>query len=85
VFRWQRLWPQVAAYYGVEPAPFDGVVRPLAERMADAPARWAAIAARHGLREADVARLAWWGTQMPTWAGDGDAGRHDKEPQGRLP
>lgn len=33
----------------------------LADRMADAPAQWAAIAAKHQLREPDIDRLAsWW-------------------------
>lgn len=36
VFRWKWLWPRLAEYFGVEAAPFDGVVRPLENRMQDA-------------------------------------------------
>ncbi len=69
VFRWKTLWAQLAAYFGVEPAPFDGVVRPLEARMQDAPEAWRAIAARHALAEPDIGRLASW------WHTDADLGR----------
>lgn len=69
VFRWKWLWPRLAAYFGIEAAPFDGTTRPLAERTADAPAQWAQIAARHGLAEPDIGKLASW------WHTDADLGR----------
>ncbi|TPG27065.1 SDR family oxidoreductase [Variovorax guangxiensis] len=69
VFRWKWLWPRLAAYFGIEAAPFDGTTRPLADRMADAPAQWAAIAAKHQLREPNIDKLASW------WHTDADLGR----------
>ncbi len=69
VFRWQWLWPQLAAYFGIEAAPFDGEVRPLESRMASAAADWATIAERHGLKERDIGKLASW------WHTDADLGR----------
>ncbi|QHN02718.1 SDR family oxidoreductase [Granulicella sp. WH15] len=69
VFRWRWLWPQIAAYFGVEPAvPPEGGA-PLEGRMGGAAEEWAGIAARHGLVEKDVNRLASW------WHTDGDLGR----------
>lgn len=69
VFRWAWMWGRLAAWFGLEPAPFDGTVRPLAEQMAgDAPV-WAGIARRHGLVEPDLGRLA------SAWHTDADLGR----------
>jgi nucleoside-diphosphate-sugar epimerase len=70
VFRWQWMWPRIAERFGIEAAPFDGVVRPLAERMGEnSVATWADIAARHGLSEPDLGKLASW------WHTDADLGR----------
>ena len=69
VFRWRWLWPQIAAYFGVE---WDGPPAgsaPLEARMEFAPAAWSEIAARYHLRESDLTRLASW------WHTDGDLGR----------
>lgn len=41
-------------------APFDGTTRPLADRMADASAHWADIAARHRPSASNIDRLASW-------------------------
>ena len=69
VFRWSWMWQRLAGWFGIEPAPFDGAVRPLEEQMAgDAPV-WAEIAVRHGLVEAELGRLA------SPWHTDGDLGR----------
>jgi nucleoside-diphosphate-sugar epimerase len=69
VFRWSWMWGRLAAWFGLEPAPFDGTIRPLTEQMAgDAPV-WAELAARHGLKEPDLARLA------SAWHTDADLGR----------
>jgi nucleoside-diphosphate-sugar epimerase len=69
VFRWNWMWPRIAACFDVPAAPFDGVVRPLAEQMRSAGDTWRSIASRHGLREPDVERLASW------WHTDADLGR----------
>ena len=69
VFRWRSMWPAVAGMLGVEPAGFDGTVRPLAEQMADAGPVWARIAERDGLAETDLDRVASF------WHTDGDLGR----------
>ncbi len=58
VFRWSWMWGRIAAWFGLEPAPFDGTLRPLQEQMADDAPVWAEIAARRGLIEPDLNRLA---------------------------
>jgi nucleoside-diphosphate-sugar epimerase len=69
VFRWQWMWSRIAEWFGVEAAPFDGVVRPLEEQMAGDADLWRDIAARAGLVEPDLARLA------SPWHTDADLGR----------
>jgi nucleoside-diphosphate-sugar epimerase len=69
VFRWKWMWPKLAEYFGIEAAPFDGVARPLADRMGDAAERWSVIAQRHQLAEPDIGKLASW------WHTDADLGR----------
>jgi nucleoside-diphosphate-sugar epimerase len=69
IFRWQWMWGRIAKWFGLEPAPFDGVVRPLVEQMADAAPVWRGIAEREGLAEPDLARLA------SPWHTDADLGR----------
>lgn len=69
VFRWSWMWSRIAAWFGVEPAPFDGAPNPLEVQMAGAAALWAEIAARHGLIEPDLNRLA------SAWHTDADLGR----------
>ena len=69
VFRWSWMWGQVAAYFGLTPAPMPPTRQPLEAQMAgDAPA-WRALAARHGLVEADLGRL------VSPWHTDLDLGR----------
>ncbi|MEV0067789.1 MULTISPECIES: SDR family oxidoreductase [unclassified Amycolatopsis] len=69
VFRWRWMWPRLAKLLGVTPAGFDGKPAPLEEQMADAAGVWRRIAERHGLREADLTRVASW------WHTDSDLGR----------
>jgi nucleoside-diphosphate-sugar epimerase len=69
VFRWRWLWPQLAAYFSVEPAGPPDSGAPLEPRMGFAASAWKAIAAKYSLRESDVTRLASW------WHTDGDLGR----------
>lgn len=68
-FRWNWLWPRLAAWFGVEPAGFDGTVHPLEAEMAGAKAIWKGMVAKHGLKEADLDRLA------SPWHTDLDLGR----------
>ncbi|MGZ4437282.1 MAG: SDR family oxidoreductase [Nocardioidaceae bacterium] len=69
VFRWRWLWPRLAERLGVRPEGYADEPRPLEEQMADAGPVWAELAAREGLRERDLARVASW------WHTDGDLGR----------
>jgi nucleoside-diphosphate-sugar epimerase len=70
VFRWRWLWPQIAAYFGVEWEGFSGSPRTLETAMADSAAVWRDIAAKYDLIEPDIARVASW------WHSDGDLGRN---------
>jgi nucleoside-diphosphate-sugar epimerase len=69
VFRWKWMWSQLAQYFGIEPAPFDGETRPLEHRMQEAGRQWAEIASRYQLKEAGIDRLVSW------WHTDADLGR----------
>ncbi|WP_028965782.1 SDR family oxidoreductase [Sphingomonas phyllosphaerae] len=69
VFRWQWMWGRIAEWFDVEPAPFDGVVRPLEQQMANDAALWREIAGREGLVEQELSRLA------SPWHTDADLGR----------
>jgi nucleoside-diphosphate-sugar epimerase len=70
VFRWRWLWPQVAAYFGVEWEGFEGAPRTLETAMAGMEDTWAGIVHKHGLVEPELARVASW------WHSDGDLGRN---------
>jgi nucleoside-diphosphate-sugar epimerase len=69
VFRWSWMWGRLAAWFGIEAVPFDGIVRPLEQQMADDAPIWREIAARHKLAEPDVHRL------ISPWHTDADLGR----------
>lgn len=69
VFRWRWMWAQLADWFGLEPAPFDGEIIPLERQMADDAGLWREIAERRGLVEPDIARLA------SPWHTDADLGR----------
>jgi nucleoside-diphosphate-sugar epimerase len=69
IFRWSWMWERIAQWFGLEPADFDGSVRPLQEQMADDGALWRAIAEREGLIEPDLNRLS------SPWHTDADLGR----------
>jgi nucleoside-diphosphate-sugar epimerase len=69
VFRWSWMWSRLAKWFGLEPAPFDGTVRPLAQQMANDGPIWRRIAEREGLAEPDLDRLA------SAWHTDADLGR----------
>jgi nucleoside-diphosphate-sugar epimerase len=69
VFRWSWMWGRIAGWFGLTPAPFDGEVIPLDAQMAQDAPLWRTIAAREGLAEADLSRLA------TPWHTDADLGR----------
>ncbi|WP_298092415.1 SDR family oxidoreductase [uncultured Sphingomonas sp.] len=69
IFRWEWMWSRIAGWFELEAAPFDGVVRPLEEQMADDAPIWREIAAQHRLVEPDLSRLA------SPWHSDADLGR----------
>ncbi|MCU1537873.1 MAG: NAD-dependent dehydratase [Humibacillus sp.] len=69
VFRWRWLWPRLADRLGVRPEGYADRPRPLEEQMVGAESVWSEIAAREGLRERDLGRVASW------WHTDGDLGR----------
>lgn len=58
VFRWSRLWPRIAALYGLQ----VGIPRPLklGQWMADKEPVWQAIAIRHGLEPRPMDQLVTW-------------------------
>jgi len=69
VFRWKKLWRQIAAYFEIPAAPYSGHAQPLAESLADIGPEWDRIVATHGLRPNKVERIAPW------WHVDADLGR----------
>jgi nucleoside-diphosphate-sugar epimerase len=69
VFRWQWMWARIAGWFGLQPAAYPGEGTPLEQQMARAAPVWAEIAARHGLAEPDLGRLA------SAWHTDADLGR----------
>ena len=69
VFRWKWMWGRIAEWFGLQPADFDGTIMPLESQMADDAGIWRDLAARHGLAEPDLARLA------SPWHTDADLGR----------
>jgi nucleoside-diphosphate-sugar epimerase len=69
VFRWRWMWPQLAAYFGVEWEGYSQAPRPLEQAMAGRQEQWRDLALRHGLAEPDLDRMASW------WHTDGDLGR----------
>lgn len=69
VFRWKWMWGRIAAWFGLDPAPFDGTVQPLEVQMAQDAAVWRRIAERDGLVETDLDQL------VSPWHTDADLGR----------
>ena len=69
LFRWSWLWPKLAEWFGVEAAGYNGQMQPLEAAMANDGPIWREIAARHGLAEPDLDRLA------SAWHTDLDLGR----------
>lgn len=61
VFRWKKLWRQIAGYFHIEPAPYPGEARPLAISLADVGPDWDRIVAKYELRPSKIDQIApWW-------------------------
>lgn len=69
IFRWSWMWGRIAGWFGIEAEPFDGVVRPLEQQMANDATVWRDIAERHKLAEPDIDQL------ISPWHTDADLGR----------
>jgi nucleoside-diphosphate-sugar epimerase len=69
VFRWNWMWPRLASWFGIEPAPFPGEGTPLEQQLAGTEDIWKKIAAANNLIEPDLNRLA------SAWHTDADLGR----------
>src|SRR6185503_14325391 len=69
VFRWRWLWPRLAEWFGVEPAGWDGTMRPLEHQMQNDGPVWRKMAATHALAEPELGQLA------SPWHTDLDLGR----------
>jgi nucleoside-diphosphate-sugar epimerase len=69
VFRWSWMWSRLAAWFGIEPAPFPGEGTPLEQQLAGTEDIWRNIAKSHNLAEPDLNRLA------SAWHTDADLGR----------
>jgi nucleoside-diphosphate-sugar epimerase len=69
VFRWSWMWPRLAPWFGIEPAPFPGQGTPLEQQLADAGNIWRDIAKSHDLIEPNLNNL------ISAWHTDADLGR----------
>ena len=69
VFRWSWMWGRIADWFGLAPAAFDGATLPLEVQMANDQDVWRRLAAREGLVEPALVRLA------SPWHTDADLGR----------
>ncbi len=66
VFRWKWMWGRIAGWFGLEPEPFDGIVRPLERRWRTT--RRSGAASPSGMGWPSHAWIAWRrpGIPMPT-------------------
>jgi nucleoside-diphosphate-sugar epimerase len=69
VFRWNWMWPRLASWFGIEPAPFPGHATLLEQQLADAGNIWRDIAKSHNLIEPNLNNL------ISAWHTDADLGR----------
>jgi hypothetical protein len=69
VFRWNWMWPRLAQWFDIEPAPFPAEPMPLEHLLSDAAPIWAEIAVKYKLVEPDLGRVA------SPWHTDADLGR----------
>ncbi|MBL8893351.1 MAG: SDR family oxidoreductase, partial [Rhizobiales bacterium] len=65
VFRWNWMWPKLAAYFGLKPGDYPGHAQPLERMMKDTAPIWQKIGAKHGLKDVPIDQLAsWWHTDL---------------------
>jgi len=69
VFRWSWMWPRLAEWFGIEPAPFPGQGTPLEQQLVGAEDSWRNIAKSHNLIEPNLSTL------VSAWHTDADLGR----------
>jgi len=69
VFRWSWLWQEIADWFSIDFIGFEGEIHPLETEIANDAATWREIAEKHGLKEANLDRLA------SAWHTDLDLGR----------
>ncbi len=69
IFRWSWLWQQIADWFGVKAAGYDGTIHPLEKELAGDVLLWKQIAAKYTLKEPALDRLA------SAWHTDLDLGR----------
>jgi nucleoside-diphosphate-sugar epimerase len=69
-FRWQHLWPEIAAVFDMPTAPPQPMK--LGEQMAHKEPEWDALVARHGLRPTPYEGIAAWDFADGLWASDYD-------------
>ena len=69
VFRWKWLWPRLAAWFGLEAAPYPGHATDLEETLSQDGDLWAQIMEKYGLTESRIDHLA------SAWHTDADLGR----------
>jgi nucleoside-diphosphate-sugar epimerase len=69
VFRWKWLWTRIAAYFGLEAAPYPGHPQPLEAQMIGAAPVWDGIVRKYGLAPNALSRVASF------WHSDADLGR----------
>jgi nucleoside-diphosphate-sugar epimerase len=69
IFRWRWLWPRLAAYFGLEAAPYPGHKQPLETMLTDAGPIWDRIAQKNNLAKNPLSTIASW------WHTDADLGR----------
>ncbi|KAA3439751.1 SDR family oxidoreductase [Rufibacter hautae] len=68
-FRWNKLWKQLAQYFGVEAIGYEGSIQPLEVELANDGPLWQQIAEKYNLAEPNLERLA------SAWHTDLDLGR----------
>lgn len=69
VFRWSWLWKQIANYFEVEAAGFNGSIQSLESEMANDDSVWKEVADKHQLEQSNLSKLA------TAWHTDLDLGR----------